>query len=134
MAHVTLASGQYEVELEPGLLVTRTVPSVVNDQWRLTWVFTGRVMRERMYSYGDTVEAHERYFEFVRTLFKAISLRKGDGEPLSTDSSGHGDDDDHEVMIRLPLGLTDALHVRYVWGSEVGRETVSLTLPESLGQ
>lgn len=40
--------------------------------------------------------------------------------------NGHGDSDDHEVMIRLPMGVTDSLEVRYVWGSEVGRETIPL--------
>jgi hypothetical protein len=122
---VALLVGQYRVELEPGLVLTRTLPSIVEDDWWVTWVATGPVLRRL--ALADHTD--ESFFEFLRRLQHAVHLYQDDGEPLPYLLSGGGSESAHELRLRFPVGITESLDIRYVWEDEVGREAVRLPAP-----
>ena len=111
--------------MEPGLVLTRTLPSIVEDDWWVAWVATGPVLRHRaLVDHPD-----ESFFEFLHTLQSAIHLYQDNGDPLPYLLSGGGSESGQELRLRFPIGVTAGLEVSYVWHDEVGRETIRLPKP-----
>lgn len=122
---MALLVGQFRVEFEPGLVLTRTLPSIVEDDWWITWVVTGPVLRQQALAEGVNDDA-DPFFGFLRSCQAAIQVRQSTGQPLPHLFAGGGSESGHELRLRFPVGLTAGLDVRYVWQGDVGRETVTL--------
>ena len=117
--------GQFLVELEPDLTVTRLPPGIVGEAWWLAWVFTGPALRRSLMPL--TPDRSNEHTEFLRRCRSAIGLRQANGEPLVVRWSGCGNESETEERIRIPLGLTNAVHVRYGWDAELASEELNLS-------
>jgi hypothetical protein len=116
--------GQFRVELEPGLTVTRLLPAIVEETWWLAWVFTGPALRRL--NFEPSLDGSIHNSELLRRNRSAVGLRQASGEPLSVRWSGGGNESENEERIRIPLGLTSAVHVRYGWDVELASEELPL--------